>query len=215
MKLSSFTAIPKTVLQRTKNIIKTTATGATVPVIYATFGILPPKVSNKVMGFLDKFMPKKKYYLEKLSDSFYCGSEVGDKEIENIAQKGIKKIIDLKVQSKKTIKKLTILCQKYEISYLNIPINVFEKPGKVIKKLIDVVKNVTPENPVYVHCKYGEDRTGFVRGLYRILIEKRDLGEVLQEMIAKGYKPKLFKHFIEGLKDVETNMYNYCKNFYQ
>lgn len=205
MKLSGFTVIPKTVFKQTKNVIKKTTTGATVPVIYAAFGILPAKFSNTIMGFLDKFMPKKKYYLEKISDSFYCGSEVGDKEIENIAKKGIKTILDLKVQSKKNIQKLTYLCKKYEIAYINIPINVFERPSKVIKKLINVVKNVTPENPVYVHCKYGEDRTGFVRGLYRILIEDRNLGDVIQEMIEKGYKPKLFKHFIEGLKEVASS----------
>ena len=184
-----------------KNIIKSTA-----PLIYNVCNILPNGFSQKLMGFLDKFMPKKQHYIQKLSDSFYCGSEIGGKEVENIAQRGIKVVVDLKVQSKKNIQNLMNLCKKNEVLYQNIPINIFGKPAASMEQIINVIKKATKENPVYVHCKYGEDRTGFVRGLYLLLKEKKEMPEVLSELKKNGYKFEILKQFTKKLHE----MSNFC-----
>lgn len=202
MRLSVLEVVPKSILNKSKGTVKVTSTKVIVSIVYSVLNALPQNLSAKLMGFLDKFMPNKKYYIEKLSDSFYCGSEVGRKEIKKISKKGIKAIVDLKVQSKENVKNLTALCQKYEISYQNIPINLLGRTDEVTDELIKVVKNATSTNPVYVHCKYGEDRTGFARGLYYLLNEDKELPFIIEEMKNKGFKIGLFGHFIDILNEV-------------
>ncbi len=189
------------ILRKSGSVVKTATVNTSVPVIYAPFKILPASISDKFMEILDKFMPKQKYYFEKLSDSFYCGAEIGEKEIKNIAENGIKRILDLKVQSPKKTAELNILCKKYEVAYKNIPLNVFRKPDAAMKKIIKIVKKSTPDSPLYVHCKYGKDRTGFVRGLYLHLKEGKSYDEVFKEMKEKGFRVRLFGHLLDTLQE--------------
>lgn len=148
-------------------------------------------------------MPKKEYYCEKVSDYFYRGSEVGIKEIQLLASQGIKQIINLKVQKPKEIKRIKKICETQGISYINVPINVFEKPD--VEELKAIVQGATVDNPIYVHCKYGEDRTGFVTGIHLLLKENWPVEEILQDMEQKGYKKALFPQFADTLEDLAAS----------
>jgi len=174
---------------------------ATTPV-YAVTKALPEGIRGKLMRFLDAVMPKKKYYCEKVSDSFYRGSEVGLSEIKALSDKGIKRIVDLKFQNLKDAKKLKIMCEKHGISYINIPLNVFEKPGRTVDDLKSIVKTANVDNPTYVHCKYGEDRTGFVVGLHHLFNENWSVKDVVQDMVKRGYKKHLFPHLADRLEEL-------------
>lgn len=170
--------------------------------IYASAKILPKTCRKKLMQFLDKTMPSKKYYFEKVSDSFYRGSEITLKEIHFLAQKGIKKILNLKVQNTKEIKSFKKICEKHGMSYINVPINVFEEPETTVDELKNIVKNVSAENPIYVHCKYGEDRTGFVTGLHLLLNKNWQINDILDDMEKNGYKKALFPQFADTLENL-------------
>lgn len=41
--------------------------------------------------------------------------------------------------------------------------------------------------PIYVHCKHGVDRTGFICAAYRVLVEGWDVEDALQEMREMGF----------------------------
>jgi len=77
------------------------------------------------------------------------------------------------------------------ISFLPTPLNPYAEPSDqdingVLAELQD------PRNfPVYVHCHYGEDRTGLVIGLYRVLVQGMPAAQAYQEMKSFGYHPGL------------------------
>ena len=48
---------------------------------------------------------------------------------------------------------------------------------------------------VYVHCRHGQDRTGLVVGLERVLVEGWAPADAYAEMLAHGFHP-----YFEGLK---------------
>ena len=57
-----------------------------------------------------------------------------------------------------------------------------------INKILELMSDPARQ-PVYVHCELGEDRTGLVVGLYRVLVEKWSPEDAWAEMLKFGYHP--------------------------
>jgi protein tyrosine/serine phosphatase len=66
-------------------------------------------------------------------------------------------------------------------------INIFEHPDPDrIRLAVQTLGNKT-EQPIYVHCLHGQDRTGLVVGLYRVLYEGFTKKEAFREMFQNGF----------------------------
>ena len=77
------------------------------------------------------------------------------------------------------------------MNYVSIPLNVFERPSsQAIEKFLAVVTN-SKNQPIYVHCQYGEDRTGAMCAIYRMRVEGWDVDRAYYEMLVNGFKPML------------------------
>lgn len=60
--------------------------------------------------------------------------------------------------------------------------------GQVVEALNLIAKTKASSGVVYFHCTAGEDRTGMLAGLYRMLEEKLSMANVFKsEMCARGY----------------------------
>jgi protein tyrosine/serine phosphatase len=53
--------------------------------------------------------------------------------------------------------------------------------------IIALMKTATTEDAIYVHCKHGQDRTGLVVGLERVLNEKWAPAAAHAEMVRLGF----------------------------
>lgn len=69
-------------------------------------------------------------------------------------------------------------------SYIQPPITN-HKINEILKIMTDKA-----QTPVFVHCEKGEDRTGMVIGLYRVLVQKWAPEDAWNEMLKFGYHPK-------------------------
>lgn len=80
---------------------------------------------------------------------------------------------------------------------------------RALKLLRDI--GTTKGRGLFFHCTVGEDRTGYLAGLYRVLFEKKSAAEVFQsEMCAKGFAegdPKKPKHVVETVHANLTPLY--------
>jgi len=70
---------------------------------------------------------------------------------------------------------------------IEFPLSVFrDMDVKTINSIIDMT--IEPDNqPVYVHCKLGQDRTGVVIAAYRIRVDGWSLKDAESEMQAFGF----------------------------
>jgi len=86
--------------------------------------------------------------------------------------------------------------------YVNIPLNVFEPPGNsAIGKFLRIASD--PANqPVYVHCQFGQDRTGTMCAMYRIKNYGWTAGQSFDEMLSFGFKP--------GLANLTRSVYDFA-----
>ena len=88
-------------------------------------------------------------------------------------------------------------------------IDAFTQPSTVLLaqaelELADAVSRVSTD--VYlVHCTHGQDRTGLVIGLHRVLHEHWTAHRAWDEMIAHHYHPELVGLLAEWLEDTRPN----------
>ena len=68
-----------------------------------------------------------------------------------------------------------------------------EKVEKAIKAMSD-----ESQRSVYVHCLHGQDRTGFVVGIYRVLHDHYSKEQAYKEMLDNGFHPFFSPGMVEA-----------------
>jgi protein tyrosine/serine phosphatase len=77
------------------------------------------------------------------------------------------------------------------MKFINLPLNSLspiddEATGKAIGSLLGVIND--PKNqPVFVHCEHGKDRTGLIVALYRVYFQHWSKEKAHQEMLDLGH----------------------------
>jgi tyrosine-protein phosphatase SIW14 len=106
----------------------------------------------------------------------YRGGQPRKGGFEYLKRIGVKTVINLRGENgeKKVV-------QGLGMKYVQIPMGVLEDvPDAKIQEFFSVLRE--RENyPVFVHCRRGADRTGFMVGLYRIAFEGWTAGQSYQE----------------------------------
>jgi protein tyrosine/serine phosphatase len=92
------------------------------------------------------------------------------------------------------------------IKFYNLPIDLYTKPSddQALRFLEIVLDNAN--QPVYVHCEDGRDRTGTMIALYRVAAENWTIKDAYHEARVIGYWPyhgdeAPLKMFVHQLKD--------------
>lgn len=79
------------------------------------------------------------------------------------------------------------IVEKLGMNFINIPMDGRREQGiEKIEQCLAVISNKANQ-PIFVHCQAGKDRTGMVFAAYRIKYNHWDFKDALQEMLAYGY----------------------------
>lgn len=78
------------------------------------------------------------------------------------------------------------------ITDLRFPMSAFEPAQSArfdqqMDEILKVLKSASPTDPVYVHCKHGQDRTGLVIGLDRVINQGWQAQLAHDEMVKIGF----------------------------
>jgi protein tyrosine/serine phosphatase len=103
----------------------------------------------------------------QISAGFYRGAQPTEAGVRELAEMGVKTIIDLRGEDENS-KKEALWAQNAKINFITHNLsNWFRPKDAEIEKIIAEINK--PENqPVFVHCQRGADRTGTVVAVYRI-----------------------------------------------
>jgi len=132
----------------------------------------------------------------KINDNLYAGSRPGEKGVGQLAQTGIKTIVDLErglfEEEPEVVKREEKWAKKVGIRFLRVPMRSFFLPGpEEVDKALSLITD--PNNkPVFVHCGHGKDRTGIVIAAYRIKINGWSPEQAYKEMNKYGFHWYLF-----------------------
>ena len=75
--------------------------------------------------------------------------------------------------------------------FSNFPLNshapVDNETDLRIRETLLALASATPENPAYIHCEHGADRTGLIIALYRIVYQRWDIRDAYREWVQYGH----------------------------
>ena len=138
----------------------------------------------------------------QVDESLYRGAQPNEEGIKKLVQLGIKTIINLRDDDDRA-RAEGVEAQALGLHYFNIPLPDFNRPAdRTIKQVLTLIAAVENQ-PVFVHCRRGADRTGIVVAIYRIEHDGWDSERAKAE--AKQY----------GLGFWQVKMKDYIHDYYQ
>jgi len=118
----------------------------------------------------------------RISQGIYRGNQPLPEGYKTLKKMGIKTVINLRSRHRE--KKAV---EDAGMNYIEFPISMIKNLKREnVLEIINVMAD--PENqPVYVHCALGRDRTGIVAAIYRIEKQGWSFDEAEQEMQDFGF----------------------------
>ena len=110
-----------------------------------------------------KELPK----FHEVNARLYRGAQPKTGGLKLLAQLGIKTIVDLRSAGDRA-RSEEREAHALGLRYFNVPLKWYGRPKDVqVERVLEIINR--PENqPVFVHCGHGRDRTGLIVAVYRI-----------------------------------------------
>ena len=97
------------------------------------------------------------------------------------------------------------------MKYYNLPIISANGPSnKLIEEFFKIIEEAKlNKQKVFIHCKQGQDRTGFMSALYRLKYKQGQFQECIKEMIQMGHNQLRFPNMVSQLKEKAHILFPY------
>ena len=132
---------------------------------------------------------------QKVDDHVYRGAQPSDSGFKDLAQLGIKTVVDLREIGEHSQADEQKVVTDLGMRYVSIPMRGMSTPKDDQVAAVQALLNDASNGPVFVHCKRGADRTGMVIAVYRISHDNWDNKKALTE--AKSYGMSFFERAIQ------------------
>ena len=123
-----------------------------------------------------------------VESNLYRGGQPSFQDLRSLRDGGVK--IDLSLDNeKRLISAEAEQAAALGLKFINIPLSPMHRPSdSEILRFLSVVENKDNE-PVFVHCVHGRDRTGTMVALYRMHDEEWSADQAYAEMLKNGFRP--------------------------
>lgn len=115
----------------------------------------------------------------QMDDRFYRGGQPKEKDYKDLAQLGIKTIIDLRDDPEEYSKPIV---ESLGMTYVNIPMIAKKYPTPETTATFLKTVNDPATGKFFVHCAGGRHRTGVMGAVYRFEFYKWNFDQVYKEM---------------------------------
>ncbi len=152
---------------------------AFAPVVMATPSLAVSNVKAsgvRALDWLGEVQPP-----TQVNDRIWRSGRPTEAQLRGLWAQGVREIIDLE-QDADVIRAESALAREIGFEFHSYPTDSFWSPDDAkMNEILEILR--TSSSPVLVHCYHGEDRTGLVIGLERVLIEKWPASRAFAEML--------------------------------
>lgn len=144
----------------------------------------------------------------KVRDDLYRGGHPSAAQLAYLKGLGVRTVVDLEIPDLIEATEDDIAQEERDataagLTVVHAPMSAFEAAQSdrfdaQMTGVLDLLGDRT-KGPFYVHCKHGQDRTGLVIGLERVVGEKWAAKDAYNEMLRIGFHPFFLglKHYFE------------------
>lgn len=102
---------------------------------------------------------------------------------------GVKTVIDLRNEASDLAAWEEKTAGGLSLEFRRIAMSSLKRPSDTMIGEIEALLTDPARQPVYVHCHHGQDRTGLVIGLFRVISGRWTAAKAYDEMLASGFHP--------------------------
>jgi len=135
----------------------------------------------------------------RVSDQLYRGAQPDEEGFMQLKALGVKTVVNLR-----TFNSDSEECEEAGLRYIHISVQAWDREDEEVVEFLRVVTD--PENqPVFVHCLHGADRTGVMSAVYRIAIQEWSKEQAIQEMTEGGFGfHSVWQNLIDHVEELDV-----------
>jgi protein tyrosine/serine phosphatase len=123
----------------------------------------------------------------KINEHLYRGAQPRDPGLLELKKLGITTIVNLRDEDPAKLDWEQKRADSLGIHFIHIAVNEWSPPtNEQVAQFLSIFRD-SPQERVFVHCHYGEDRTGVFVASYRMAFEKLPADQALKEMRYFGF----------------------------
>ncbi|GAC1700893.1 MAG: hypothetical protein NVS9B4_03170 [Candidatus Acidiferrum sp.] len=146
-----------------------------------------PSPSTMRSAYAEKIVIPGVNHAGKVTDHLYRGAQPKDQGFAELKKLGISTIVDLRGENRQAIEWERQQAASLGMHFMSIPVGEMSAPSdEQVVQFLSYLRD-QPNEKVFVHCYYGEDRTGVFIASYRMALEKWPLDQTMHEMLGFGF----------------------------
>jgi tyrosine-protein phosphatase SIW14 len=123
----------------------------------------------------------------KITDVLYRGAQPKEQGLSELKKLGINTIVDLRGENPEKAEWERKLAESLGMRFIHIPVSGWSPPtNEQVLQFLSIFRD-DPAQKVFVHCRFGDDRTGVFVATYRMALEKWPAEQALKEMYFFGF----------------------------
>jgi len=140
----------------------------------------------------------------KVSERLYRGAQPRAEGIRELHTLGITTIVNLRKEGQDKIAWEQQTSESLGLRFVHIPVSGWSPPtDEQVAQFLGIFRE-NPQDKVFVHCHFGDDRTGVFVATYRIAFDKFPVNEAIKEMDHFGFNRPwhpAMRTFVRGFPD--------------
>ena len=123
----------------------------------------------------------------KVTDALYRGAQPKEVGLSELKMLGITTIVDLRGEDREKVAWERKRAESLGMRFVHIPVNGWSPPtDEQVAQFLSLLHD-NPGQKIFVHCRFGEDRTSVFIAAYRIAAERWPAEQAIKEMYFFGF----------------------------
>ena len=142
----------------------------------------------------------------KITDILYRGAQPREAGLTQLKAMGITTIVDLRLEDRDAISWEQKRVELLGMHFVHIPVNGWDPPtDEQVVQFLSVLRD-NPAQKIFVHCHYGDDRTGVFIAVFRMVSEKWPAEQAIKEMFFFGFNGRWHPSMKTFVQDFPSRM---------